>query len=254
MKNGNVVENKADAIEDINLIVDLSGDIVLPEKVNAVMLDDSKKEIPVEWKQMAKIENYTTGAYTSIDFSAMNNGGVAKYDIIGEAGGMTAHCYVSMVEYNFLQNWSFEDDLAGTGWVATPIKSFDEMYVEDKVTDSLTGTKHYHFWGAGTDAVEFSLEQEITGLKGGKYKYSISVMGGDCGDQDVYAYVKINGEIVYKESTQFTVYNEWHTVTVNNIEYNEGDTIVVGLYVKCAGSGNGAWGKIDDAMLNSVQE
>ena len=43
-------------------------------------------------------------------------------------------------------------------------------------------------------------------------------------------------------------------VTISNIEYSEGDTIVVGLYVKCAGSGNGAWGKIDDAMLNSVKE
>ena len=254
MKNGNIVENKADAIEDINLIVDLSGDILLPDKVNAVMLDDSKKELSVEWKKMAKIENYVTGAYTDIDLSAMNKGGVAKYDIVGEAGGMTAHCYVSMVEYNFLQNWSFEDDLEGTGWTATPIKSFDEMYVEDKVTDSLTGTKHYHFWGSGTDAVEFTLEQEITGLKGGKYKYGISIMGGDCGDQDVYAYVKINGEIVYKASAEFTVYNEWHTVAINDIEYNEGDSIVVGIYVKCGGSGNGAWGKIDDAMLNSVQE
>ncbi len=258
VREGNEVENQADAIEDVNLIVDLSGDIVLPEKVNAIMRDDSKKEIDVVWKQMAKIENYVTGAYTSINFDVMKSGGVAKYDVIGEAGSMTAHCYVSMVEYNFLNNWSFEDDANKTvqpsGWVVDPIKSFDELWVEDKVTDSMTGTKHYHFWGSGTDAVEFTLEQQVEGLKGGKYNYSISVMGGDCGEQDVYAYVKINGEIVHKVSVQFTVYNEWNTATISNIEYNEGDTIAVGLYVKCAGSGNGAWGKIDDAMLNSVKE
>ena len=29
--------------------------------------------------------------------------------------------------------------------------------------------------------------------------------------------------------------------------------ITVGVYVKCQGSGNGAWGKIDDALLNRVQ-
>ena len=40
--------------------------------------------------------------------------------------------------------------------------------------------------------------------------------------------------------------------TIENIAYNEGDTIVVGLYVKCAGPN--AWGKIDDAKLNSVIE
>ena len=52
--------------------------------------------------------------------------------------------------------------------------------------------------------------------------------------------------------TTITVYNEWHTAEIKNIEYNEGDTIAVGIYVKCAGPS--AWGKIDDAMLNSVTE
>ena len=37
------------------------------------------------------------------------------------------------------------------------------------------------------------------------------------------------------------------TVTV------EGDSVTVGIYVKCSGEGAGAWGKIDDAMLNSAE-
>ena len=32
-----------------------------------------------------------------------------------------------------------------------------------------------------------------------------------------------------------------------------GSEVTVGIYVKCRGTGNGAWGKIDDALLNSVQ-
>ena len=154
------------------------------------------------------------------------------------------------VEYNYLENWSFEDD--GTGWTATAIHSFDELKVEDKVTDSLTGTKHYHFWGASANVVEFTLEQEVKDLKTGKYNYSISIMGGDGGETEIYAYVKINGEIAYRADTQITVYNEWHTAAIQNIEYTQGDTITVGIYVKCAGPN--AWGKIDDAMLNSVKE
>ncbi|MBR3704783.1 MAG: hypothetical protein IKM11_04800 [Oscillospiraceae bacterium] len=100
--------------------------------------------------------------------------------------------------------------------------------------------------------MEFTLEQEVSGLKSGKYNYNISIMGGDGGETEIYAYVKINGEIVSTAPTSITVYNEWHTATIENIAYNEGDTIVVGLYVKCAGPN--AWGKIDDAMLNSVME
>ena len=236
VKNGNKVDVKADAIEDVELIIDLNGDIVLPDTVNAIMLDNSKQAISVEWK--------------NVDIDAMKNGGVAKYTIYGTADGMTATCYVSMVEYNFIKNWSFEDGEAE--WIATTIGSFDELYVEDKVSDSMTGTKHYHFWGAAANAVEFTLEQEIDGLKAGKYNYSISIMGGDGGETDIYAYVKINGEIVYTAETEITVYNEWHTAAIGNIEYNEGDSIVVGIYVKCAGPN--AWGKIDDALFNSVTE
>ena len=236
VREGNTVEKKADAIEDVNLIFDLNGDIVLPTTVNAVMSDNSKKEISVEWH--------------NVDIDAMKAGGVAKYTIKGTAGGMSATCYVSMVEYNFLENWSFEDGEAG--WTATAIGKLDELKVEDKVSDSLTGTKHYHFWGAGANVVEFTLEQTVKHLKSGKYNYTISTMGGDGGQTEIYAYVKINGEIVCKADTVITVYNEWHTVTIENIEYTEGDTIVVGIYVKCAGPN--AWGKIDDAMLNSVKE
>ena len=236
VRNGNEVQSRADAIEDTNLICDLNGEIHLPETVNAIMLDNSRQEIPVQWQ--------------NVDMDAMKRGGVAKYTIEGTAGGMKAVCYVSMVEYNYLKNWSFEE--GESGWTATAMGKFDQLYVEDKVTDSITGTKHYHFWGANANSVEFSLEQNVEGLKSGKYNYSISIMGGDGGETEIYAYVKINGEIVAKADTTITVYNEWHKAAIDGIEYTQGDTITVGLYVKCAGAN--AWGKIDDATLNSVKE
>ena len=163
---------------------------------------------------------------------------------------MTAKCYVSMVEYNYLKNWSFEEGEAG--WTANAIGKFDQLYVEDKLTDSITGTKHFHFWGANANSVEFTLEQNVENLKSGKYNYSISIMGGDGGETEIYAYVKINGEIVGRADTAITVYNEWHEAVIEGIEYTQGDAITVGLYVKCAGPN--AWGKIDDAALNSVKE
>lgn len=237
VRGGNPVEIRPDAIEDANLTIDLNGDIILPETVNVVMTDNSRQAVPVEW--------------LDADYAAMSSGGVAKYEIHGDAGGMEAVCYVSMVEYNFIRNYSFEtgDD---TGWTVIGGEGMDELYVENKPADSLTGEYHYHFWSADENSVEFALEQTVEGLNDGTYSYSISIMGGDGGETEIYAYVKINGEIAATCPMEITVYNSWDTALIEGIVFSEGDVVTVGIFVKCRGAGNGAWGKIDDALFNSI--
>lgn len=243
---GNEVKNKVDALEDISLISGLNETLKLPETVNAVMLDDSKKAVSVTWN------------ITDKEIEAMYTAGPQKYDITGTAGGLTVHCYLSMIEKNYVENYSFEDDANKTAtpshWTVIDNKKSDELYVEEKSSDSLTGTKHYHFYSATSNTVDFNLEQQLPALPAGEYKYSISIMGGDGGETEIYAYVKINGAIAYKEDLQITVYNEWHTALINDIECKEGDVVVVGIYVKCQGNGSGAWGKIEDALFNAVTE
>ncbi|MBP5237622.1 MAG: glycosyl hydrolase 53 family protein [Clostridia bacterium] len=236
---GNEITPVPDALEDVNLIVDLNGEITLPATVNAVMTDDSKQPVPVTWN------------VTESDIEDMKNGGVRKYSYTGDAGGMTAHCTVSMVEYNYLKNYSFED--GDDGWVVKEYGKADELYVEDKKTDSLTGNKHFHFWSASRDSVDFELEQTVENLPSGSYRFSISIMGGDAGDTEIYAYVRVNGEIAGTAPMQITSYNNWDTASVDINGFAEGDTLTVGIRVKCSGSGSGAWGKIDDALLNSVK-
>lgn len=233
---GNEVPLKADSIEPAEIMCDLNGTIVLPETVNAFMTDNSKQEVAVTWN--------------NVDYDAMYNGGVAKYDIIGNADGMEAHCYVSMVEYNFLQDYSFEEE--SEAWKTTADEGINELFVEDKQTDSLTGSRHYHFWSSTPDTVNFDLEQEVKDLSAGTYKYAISIMGGDCGETDIYAYVKLNGEIVATAPMSINGYGNWDTGLISEFEYNGADVLAVGIHVKCSGEGNGAWGKIDDALLNSV--
>ena len=162
---GNEVAIVPDAVEDANLTVDLNGVIELPGTVNAVMNDNSKQAIPVEWD------------ITDEKRQQMYGGGAAAYDITGKAGALTAHCHVSMVELNFLENYSFEDGDAG--WTVTDLAHADELYVENKLTDSLTGTKHMHFWSAAANSVEFTVEQTVEDLPAGTYKFAISIMGGD---------------------------------------------------------------------------
>ena len=38
----------------------------------------------------------------------MHTSGPAQYVITGDAGGMEAKCFVSMVEYNYLKDYSFD--------------------------------------------------------------------------------------------------------------------------------------------------
>ena len=235
VRTGNEVEIKADAIEDVNLILDINGEMKLPETVNAVMNDNSKQPVAVVW--------------SGVDYEAMKNNGPKKYTFYGKADGMDAVCNVSVVEYNYVQNWSFEDDLNGTGWTTSFPKKLSELKVIDKVGDSQTGNRHFHFWN--NEAVEFNLEQEIKDLGSGKYKFCLSTMGGDMGDYTAYAYVKINGEIIAKADASFTEWDQWHTTDFIEFNYTEGDSIVVGIYVKAS---SGAWGSIDDVMLNSVKE
>ena len=240
MRTGNEVTPVPDALEEPSVICDLNLPLELPETVNAVLTDESRQAVPVRWN------------LTEEQDRKMHTGGPAQYVITGEAGGMEAKCYVSMIEYNYMKDYSFED--GGEAWKFTDLKKADELYVEDKKTDSLTGSKHLHFWSAAKNSVEFTAEQTLRDLPEGKYRFSLSVMGGDCGATEIYAYVKINGEETARsEQIPITGYNDWHAGVIPEFTCRTGEKVTVGIYVKCEGEGNGAWGKIDDALLNSVR-
>ena len=233
---GNTVAPKADAMEHVNLICELGKPISLPETVNAIMTDGSRQPVSVTWNVAeSQLQQYAAKA--------------GKYTVTGTADGKAVCAYLTVVEFNYLQNDSFETgDL--TGWVLTEHGKADELYVEKKATDSLTGEYHMHFWSAAANSVEFTLEQTVEGLSAGSYKFAISIMGGDAGATEVYAFVKVNGQTVATAPMTIEGYNNWKTGKIGGFAVSEGDTVTVGIYVKCQGAGNGAWGKIDDAMLN----
>ena len=233
---GNKVPLKADALEDTVLEFDIGDPVVLPDTVNAVMSDGSSSPVAVKWDvTAAQLESMAAGP--------------GKHTVTGTADGMKATAYISIVEFNYLKNAGFEDGTPEP-WVITDLGGADQLYPEEKQTDSLSGAWHMHFWSAKTDSVEFTLEQTPEKLAAGKYKFTVSIMGGDGGRTEIYAFVKRNGEIVQTAPLAITSYGNWDTATVRGIEYDGQGTLTVGIYVKCQGAGNGAWGKIDDAALN----
>ena len=233
---GNEVPLKADALEDTVLEFDIGDPVVLPDTVNAVMSDGSSSPVAVKWDvTAAQLESMAAGP--------------GKHTVTGTADGMKATAYISIVEFNYLKNAGFEDGTPEP-WVITDLGGADQLYLEEKQTDSLSGAWHMHFWSAKTDSVEFILEQTPEKLAAGKYKFTVSIMGGDGGKTEIYAFVKRNGEIVQTAPLAITSYGNWDTATVRGIEYDGQGALTVGIYVKCQGAGNGAWGKIDDAALN----
>lgn len=247
VRTGNKPEVKADALENAVVQCEIGNPLALPKKVNAIMTDDSRCEVDVVWN------------VTPAQIAQMETGGTAKYSYTGTAEGLTAYLTVSMSEPNQLKNFSFEADddktATPTNWTLTANKTSNELYVSNNANNALSGGKSYHFWSQNANTVNFDLEQEVQGLKAGTYKFTISVMGGDGGTVNIYSYVKINGEIAYKmEGFGLNGYQAWDTKVLEGIQYNGTDTITVGIHVECSGEGNGAWGNVDDAMLNFVSE
>ena len=235
---GNELPLKPDAIEDTSITVDLAGELSMPETVNAVMSDNSREAIPVDWELDDALRQQ------------MFSGGPAVYEVKGTAQGMDAKCLVNMVEFNYLENGDFEAG-ALEPWAVTERGKADQLYVENKLGDSLDGKWHMHFWSARENSVDFSLEQTVTDLAPGSYRFSISIMGGDCGETEIYAYALVDGELVATAPLTVTVWDSWDTGKISGIRVEEGQNVTVGIFVKCQGAGNGAWGKIDAAMLNA---
>ena len=230
---------RADACENVYVSADINAEFRLPESVSAVMNDGSKKSIPVAWDT------------DDAGLEALRQKGAGTYEIHGTAQGMTVSCFLTLEYHNLLSNPGFEEGDAH--WQFTDLGNTQQLYVEDKPSDSLSGSKHAHFWSAKTDSVRFTLEQDIEDLPEGKYVFGISIMGGDGGKTDIYAYVNVNGETVAKVPMKISYYNVWDTETTEAFFVPEGARVTVGVYVACQGSGNGAWGKLDDAFVNSAR-
>ena len=231
---GNEVPLEVLSVEDAEVRLTVGESWTLPGTVNAVMTDDSRREVPVTWS----VDEQTLAAWLRKPGS---------YEILGEAEGMQTRVLLTVEGVNLLKNPSFEDG-ADAPWVVDNLGGCKDLKIEQKTGDSRTGDWHYHFWSPDANKVEFTLEQTVAGLETGAYTYTVWIMGGDCGAAEVYAYVKLDGEIVAKAPMEITSWNEWHSGTVEGVEYAAGQTLTVGIYVKAPNAG--AWGKIDDASLD----
>ena len=233
LREGNEGIAAVDDIRDCELTAAVGETPELPAAVTAVMTDGTTAEIPVTWEIDA-------AALASLCEQA------GTFTLEGTADGRPVRLQLNVLARNYLQNPGFEDG-QDAPWIAENLGGGEQLNIEKKSADSKTGDWHYHFWSPTANTVEFTLEQEVSGLPAGVYHYEISIMGGDCGETEIYAYVKLEGETLRSSPMRITSYGEWDTGTIDQISVEEGQTLIVGIYVSAARAG--AWGKIDDAAL-----
>lgn len=234
LREGNEIERRAESIEESLVTVDIGKEIHLPDQVTALMNDGSRMLRTVSWHLPA---------------GGLDNSQEQSYLVFGEADGLEARCTVQVTRFNYAKNPSFEEENLSM-WRAEDLGQTQELYCEEKKSDSKTGTRHWHFYSASAGTVHFTLEQDLT-LSKGSYEYQISIMGGDADPQEIFSYVKLDGEMVAQTPATITSYNNWDTPKIE-FACEEGQMVTCGVEVKCMGAG--AWGKIDDMVVVSAGE
>lgn len=240
---GNLIEVKADALEDDEIDIETGDDIRLPETVTAIMNDNSRSEVPVKWQ--------------ALDLNELQKTGPRKITVNGEADGLPVRFSINIIEHNYLRDPSFEEDSNNTvipsGWQVVEHMNAQELGVKENVIDSLSGKKHYHFCSKQRDMIDFDLYQELTDLPSGTYRFQISATGGGFNENRSYAYVLIDGESYMSYGLSFTS-DSWSTAIFQAVPYESGQKLTVGIRIIGNDDGNGAYGRIDDAMLNLLEE
>ena len=98
--------------------------------------------------------------------------------------------------------------------------------------------------------VDFTVEQSLTGLEAGTYKFSAYCQGDTAGDADgkIYFYIMADGE-TYNVDGQLNGYVNWYCAEQDGISITGGDA-TIGV---CVQNAAGGWGTIDAISLVKEQ-
>lgn len=238
LKYGSTAPLAIDYIPDVNVSINVDDEVSLPEKVDVVYNDRSKNtQEAVTWDeaQLAKIDTSKEGSYTV----------EGKMD---DGSTVTANVQVEMV--NYVVNPSF-DDPDTSMWNVTYNGDTDPTDYQEKEDDAHSGTYAFHFWSGDSD-MDFAIEQEITDLEAGSYRLSAFAQGGDMEESsELELYALVNGEEAAAESFMLTSWADWKEPVINDIKINDGDTLTIGVRMKC---NTGSWGTVDDFTLNKISD
>ena len=241
LKYGATAPLAVEKVPGVEVSCNVGAELVLPETAQVVYNDKTaNREVPVVWnaEQIAAIDTNIGGSY-QVD------GILQDEELDEEYRTVVANVEVKLI--NYVVNSSFEDSDTSMWKVVYNGKENPTDY-QVNAKDAKTGETAFHFWSASE--MDFSIEQEVTGLEPGTYQLSAFSQGGDMLSSSVLELYVVADGVEYTQSFELTGYADWKEPTVTDIKLT-GDTIVVGVRMKCNG---GSWGTVDDVTLNRVGE
>lgn len=236
LKYGATAPLAVDYIPDVYVSCNVGEELVLPESIDVVYNDRSQnKKQSVSWNET--------------QMKAIDTTKVGSYEIEGaleEETTVTAHVEVEMV--NYAVNPGFEDKNRSM-WKVSYEGEADPTDYQVKADDAHSGETAFHFWSGDSD-MEFSIEQEVTGLENGTYQLSVFSQGGDMSSDasmELYAVTADGGQTA---PFMLTTYNDWQNPTIREIKVTDG-TVKIGVRFQC---NVGSWGTVDDFTLNRISD
>ena len=241
LKYGATAPLAVEKVPDVEVSCNVGAELALPETAQVVYNDKTaNREVPVVWdaEQTAAIDTNIGGSYKV-------EGILQDEELDEEYRTVVANVEVKLI--NYVVNSGFEDSDTSM-WKVTYNGKENPTDYQVNAKDARTGEIAFHFWSASE--MDFSIEQEVTGLEPGTYQLSAFSQGGDMLSSSVLELYAIADGQEYTQQFELTGYADWKEPTVADIKLT-GDTIVVGVRMKCNG---GSWGTVDDFTLNRVGE
>lgn len=177
------------------------------------------------------------------NLSTSNSGSEAESNADAETTGPIQA--VADANGNFVVNGSFEE-VDFTGWSINNVNNAtEELDIYTRETDCYEGVQCLHFY-SGSNVIDFTAEQALTGLEAGTYKLTAYCQGDTAGDTNgkIYFYVVADGE-TYTVDGQLNGYVNWYCAELGAINVTSGD-VTIGI---CVQNAAGGWGTIDSITL-----
>lgn len=229
VRTGTAVARAVDSVEPVYLTVKKNNEITLPQTVDAIYNDGSIGETAVDWDK-------------NTDLAAIAASDIGSYPVHGTADGRDVICYIQIVDENYVENYSFEDDDLSMWQIGG--ENPNAADIQEKTTDAFSGKKSLHFWSSSDYA--FTAQQEITDLRSGNYTFSIEAQGGDFSDDAELTIYVISDGIRYENRFLLTGWCEWCNPIISDIPCESG-SMTVGVSIR---ANAGSWGTVDDFLLN----
>lgn len=241
LKYGATAPLAVEKVPDVEVSCNVGAELALPETAQVVYNDKTaNREVSVVWdaEQTAAIDTNIGGSYKV-------EGILQDEELDEEYRTVVANVEVKLI--NYVVNSGFEDSDTSM-WKVTYNGKENPTDYQVNAKDARTGETAFHFWSASE--MDFSIEQEVTGLEPGTYQLSAFSQGGDMLSSSVLELYAIADGQEYTQQFELTGYADWKEPAVTDIKLT-GDTIVVGVRMKCNG---GSCGTVDDFTLNRVGE